>query len=159
VKETSVSLQFHGYKLTFSQRPDAEDVAFLVWEGAIVLANYLEQYEFISNKRCIELGSGTGLLGICAALLGADVVVTDLEKVVSFMEENVARNCSSDCKIRVTAHTWGTQVSELNPPYDLIIASDVVYALHIAIDKCSCTTDTMKPSLHHLSNLSLVCQT
>ena len=54
------------------------DVGCVVWDAAIVLASYLETKDFgashgksqISGKRVLELGSGTGLVGLQAACLG-----------------------------------------------------------------------------------------
>lgn len=43
-----------------------------VWDGSIVLARYLEVYGatlgLTSASRCLELGSGTGLLGMWTLL-------------------------------------------------------------------------------------------
>eukprot|EP00698_Gefionella_okellyi_P025268 TRINITY_DN919_c0_g1_i2.p1 TRINITY_DN919_c0_g1~~TRINITY_DN919_c0_g1_i2.p1 ORF type:complete len:724 (-),score=160.69 TRINITY_DN919_c0_g1_i2:29-2200(-) len=127
VKDPAVRLKFHDRTIELKQKPEVEDVAFLVWEGAIVLSHYLEEHESISGKRCIELGSGTGLMGICVSFLGADVTITDLEHVVPLMQDNVNSNCTQTCKIRAMAHSWGSSVADLDPPYDVILCSDVIY--------------------------------
>jgi hypothetical protein len=45
-----------------------------VWDGAVVLSKYLEHLQkssgVIKGKRCVELGAGTGLVGIAVAALG-----------------------------------------------------------------------------------------
>lgn len=55
------------------------DVGCVVWDAAIVLAKYLETKYFHdpssglnvwSGKRVLELGSGTGLVGLMAATMG-----------------------------------------------------------------------------------------
>lgn len=55
------------------------DVGCVVWDAAIVLSKYLETKQFCnsrpgvstwSSKRMIELGAGTGVVGIMAASLG-----------------------------------------------------------------------------------------
>ena len=44
----------------------------------MVLAKMLEHNPaLVSGKRAVELGAGQGIVGIAAALLGADVMVTD----------------------------------------------------------------------------------
>lgn len=55
------------------------DVGCVVWDAAIVLSKYLETEQFCSvqsgistwfSKNIIELGAGTGLVGLVAATLG-----------------------------------------------------------------------------------------
>ncbi|MGH0173519.1 UNVERIFIED_CONTAM: hypothetical protein FKN15_010419 [Acipenser sinensis] len=77
------------------------DVGCVVWDAAIVLSKYLETEQFVEhstgvykwvNKRVLELGSGTGVVGLMAATLGACVTVTDLEDLQSLMEVNIKEN-------------------------------------------------------------------
>lgn len=55
------------------------DVGCVVWDAAIVLAKYLETKQFYdagsgvnvwANKNIVELGAGTGVVGLMAATLG-----------------------------------------------------------------------------------------
>ena len=51
------------------------DVGCVVWDAAMVLAKYLElghktESFDIKGKKIIELGAGTGIVGLCAAVLG-----------------------------------------------------------------------------------------
>lgn len=54
------------------------DVGCVVWDAALVLASYLETTDFsdgggestLSGKQAIELGAGTGIVGLQAASLG-----------------------------------------------------------------------------------------
>lgn len=55
------------------------DVGCVVWDAAIVLAKYLETKQFYdppsgvdvwSGSRVVELGAGTGVVGLMAATLG-----------------------------------------------------------------------------------------
>ncbi len=41
------------------------------------------------------MGSGTGVAGIAAAILGATVVLTDQNSVQFIMEDNASRCCSA----------------------------------------------------------------
>lgn len=54
-----------------------------VWDGALVLAYYLSKneklsYEYFKGKNVLQLGSGTGILGLVVALFEAkSVYLTD----------------------------------------------------------------------------------
>lgn len=66
----------------------------VVWEAGVVLAKYLEKEALTSAQQStrsvwsghhiLELGCGTGVAGLAAALLGAHVVVTDLQGTCCF---------------------------------------------------------------------------
>ncbi|CAL8272723.1 unnamed protein product [Merluccius merluccius] len=77
------------------------DVGCVVWDAAIVLAKYLETRGFHdpasgvntwANKHVLELGAGTGVVGLMAAALGAHVTVTDLEDLQTLLEVNIQEN-------------------------------------------------------------------
>lgn len=87
------------------------------------------------RMKVLELGSGTGLVGIVAACLGAHVVLTDLPHVIPNAVHNIERNRS--CYLAaggLMEHQvlrWGVeedvkQLGDLSS-FDLIVASDVVY--------------------------------
>ncbi|XP_014025423.1 protein N-lysine methyltransferase METTL21D isoform X1 [Salmo salar] len=77
------------------------DVGCVVWDAAIVLSKYLETktlYDPCSgvnmwaSKNILELGAGTGVVGLMAASLGAQVTVTDLEDLQSLLQVNIQDN-------------------------------------------------------------------
>ena len=52
------------------------DVGLVVWDAAIVLAKFIDTGYFttefqLKNKNVLELGSGTGLVGLVAAIKGS----------------------------------------------------------------------------------------
>ncbi|KAL3131370.1 hypothetical protein ABBQ38_007685 [Trebouxia sp. C0009 RCD-2024] len=62
----------------------------VVWDAALVLLNYFcKDPTLVRGKQTIELGAGTGIVGLTAAILGARVVVTDLPKYLAGLERNV----------------------------------------------------------------------
>ncbi|RMX65115.1 hypothetical protein DD238_005574 [Peronospora effusa] len=107
------------------------------WDGSVVLAKYLEyqRRDDIAGKKIVELGAGTGLVGIAAALLGAqEVILSDLDYVIDNLANNVAEtmklaanaNRPVDCDVSTRVLNW------FNPPInlgdiDFILASDVVW--------------------------------
>ncbi|KAF4038680.1 Lysine methyltransferase [Phytophthora infestans] len=122
------------------------------WDGSVVLAKYLEyqRRSNIAGSRVIELGAGTGLVGISAALLEArQVILSDLSYVV----DNLAKNIAETMKLaentgRPITSDVSTQVLDwFNPPTDLgdidfLLASDVVWVEEL-IPPLVATFDTL----------------
>ncbi|CAH2327895.1 Hypothetical predicted protein [Pelobates cultripes] len=106
------------------------DVGCVVWDAAIVLAKYLESPEGPRMKEAsvLELGSGTGIVGIMAGSLGANVILTDLEELQDLMKMNIDRNAdliTGSCQAKVLK--WGEDVTEFMPPSNYILMADCIY--------------------------------
>ena len=75
----------------------AGSTGFFLWEGgrrmASQIGQLLRERGCLAGARVLELGAGTGLVGIAAARLGARVILTDLPAVVEgSIEGNVRLN-------------------------------------------------------------------
>lgn len=121
-----------------------------VWDCSPLLANYLicQRARWLSKPRqstVLELGAGCGLVGITGAILGANVVSTDMEDII---EETLTQNIAASQaiiassgkggKIKTEVLEWGrlakTKVQTLLPPESekqriLVVAADVLYNL------------------------------
>lgn len=99
-----------------------------IWPSSIALAEYLLRKD-IKDKKVLELGCGVGLVGISAALRGADVLMTDYdEDALWFVKQNIQKNFNqdkSDGEIIVATLDW--RAPKLTETYDLIIGSDLLY--------------------------------
>eukprot|EP01043_Picozoa_sp_COSAG02_P049932 COSAG02_NODE_5070_length_4671_cov_2.343613_3_plen_407_part_00 len=76
-------------------RSNAGGVGGELWDGAIVLARWLQLQLAVRGTGCavLELGAGTGLVGISAAALGgARVLLTDRGEVFEVTQLNAAKN-------------------------------------------------------------------
>lgn len=128
----------------------SQGLSFQLWPAASTFVKLLDSYNSSntdkfsktitnvvknSNRiRILELGSGTGIVGITASvLLGADVTVTDLPHVLPNLKFNVDVNSSVlvplGGEVHVAALSWGEvgEMEVIGREYDLIIGSDVVY--------------------------------
>ncbi|CAF4676250.1 unnamed protein product [Rotaria sp. Silwood1] len=59
------------------------------WESAICLAEYCYDHMFnqFKNKRIVEIGSGTGIVGLQLCALGGNVTLTDREEYLELIIE------------------------------------------------------------------------
>ena len=109
-----------------------------VWDASLVLGHYMahNSKDFL-NKKGVELGSGTGILGIYAAALGMRVTLTDYEDVLQLTRENILKNKASINKAGGSAFTatlqWENTTKEVIEEHslqdiDFILGSDLVCA-------------------------------
>ena len=90
--------------------------------------------ELVQSKLVLELGCGTGIVGITAACLGARAVLTDTEAVVQHAQQNVDRNasCINDGQGSATCAALDWEASLHKPlllrPYDVVVGADLIYA-------------------------------
>ncbi|KAJ6567171.1 putative methyltransferase-domain-containing protein [Mycena vulgaris] len=100
----------------------------VAWPAGEVLAQYLVKQgpNSLQGKNILELGSGTGLVGLVAAMLGGTVWLTDQAPLLSIMRGNVAINKLSPLCV-VAELNWGEPIPADIPRPDLILAADCVY--------------------------------
>lgn len=135
----------------------SQGLSFQLWPAATTLVTLLDHHcsnpassplspviaAFSSSTaplKVLELGSGTGLVGIAAAItLGANVTVTDLPHVIPNLQYNADANAEAVAagggNVEVAALRWGKEgdgdVEMIGKDFDLILASDVVYHDHL----------------------------
>lgn len=131
--------QLRSQGLSFQLWPAATTLVSLLDDSAAgPLSSTLAAFSDRERLRILELGSGTGLVGIAAAAaLGADVTVTDLPHVLLNLHFNVEVNAAvvgaTGGAVRVAALRWGEleDVELIGNDFDLVLASDVVYYDHL----------------------------
>eukprot|EP00930_Biecheleria_cincta_P009370 TRINITY_DN111105_c0_g1_i1.p1 TRINITY_DN111105_c0_g1~~TRINITY_DN111105_c0_g1_i1.p1 ORF type:complete len:217 (+),score=47.02 TRINITY_DN111105_c0_g1_i1:56-706(+) len=102
-----------------------------VWPGALAMAEWVADNPVIKNCKVVELGAGTGLVGLTASATGAaHVVLTDLPPALDALKANVAMNSKRHADIEVQQLCWGSQEDlEAVGTADVVLAADVVYDL------------------------------
>jgi predicted RNA methylase len=88
--------------MTFQQTPASQiqlgETGYVVWDGGVVMAKYLEHQAQrgrlqLKGTRCVDLGSGCGVVGcVAAALNPGGVVLTDRFNLLKLLKANVAAN-------------------------------------------------------------------
>ncbi|XP_008515119.2 protein N-lysine methyltransferase METTL21A isoform X1 [Equus przewalskii] len=128
-------------------------VAAVVWDAAVVLAAYLEMGAVeLRGRAAVELGAGTGLVGIVAALLGAHVTITDRKVALDFLKSNVQANLPPHIqpKAVVKELTWGQNLGSFSSgEFDLILGADIIYLEETF-------TDLLQTLEHLCSNHSVI---
>jgi len=117
------------------------DTGGRVWSSAAVLCGWLAEQPSLRGGSLLELGSGTGAVGIFAAALGAErVTLSDggSAALLALAEANAETNCgmwaNSDThpQVRVVRHNWGEPLAPEDAPalcgHSWIVGSDLTYA-------------------------------
>lgn len=142
-----IEVPVRGAVLSLQQDNGSFHVGTSVWPCSLVLVKFAERwapspggpttnnpYAQILNfklKRAVELGAGCGAAGMGLYLLGlTDVILTDISPVMPALKRNLKRNkpvLSKALKHSVLYWNNSNQIAALRPPYDVVLAADVVY--------------------------------
>ena len=127
-EETPVAFGPHR-SVTFAQLPDGP-LGGVVWPAArLWVANISASAKTWRGLRVLELGCGTGAVGLALAAAGARVTAGDGDAT---LVDLAARNAAA-ARLPLTAvhHKWGTgaedQLFAQHGPWDAVVACDVVY--------------------------------
>ena len=144
IKATTITFTHEALStdVTLSQTPEqcieeyaeADGTFGRFWPTSLALANYLcRNRELVAGKRVVELGAGSGAVGlVCAALGAASVTLTDVPEALPLTAKNAEQNPGLASAVRVAPCTWGDggHISALlreNGEYDLVLCCEVIY--------------------------------
>ena len=98
-----------------------------IWEGSIVLADYISGLDINRYRSFLEIGAGIGVVGIVAASFGHKVTITDYnEDALNFAYANAYKNLGHNTSnVEIKFLDW--KKPNINKKYDYIIGSDIVY--------------------------------
>ncbi|XP_016335624.1 protein-lysine methyltransferase METTL21B-like isoform X3 [Sinocyclocheilus anshuiensis] len=114
---TDNTYRVHGLNITIHQDYSASlGVAASVWDSALHLCQFFENESLdLSGTRIIELGGGTGLVGIVAARLERNIAVNT--PLSGWPSDGPA----------VSALAWGLDHSRFSSSWDFVLGADIVY--------------------------------
>ena len=109
------------------------------WGGGLALARHLLSHpEFVSNRTVLDLGSGSGLVGIAAAKSGArQVIVADIDRYAI-----VAAALNAEANSVTLSSLHGDLTAKAPPAVDLVLVGDLFYEADLArrvtafLDRC-----------------------
>ncbi|MBA0754455.1 hypothetical protein Gogos_020401 [Gossypium gossypioides] len=144
-----IQLQVRDSQLSIQQDNGSFHVGTSVWPCSLVLAKFVERwapssptpttdnpyYDLLDfhtrRRRAIELGTGCGAAGMAFHLLGLqDIILTDISPVMPALKHNLKRNkpvLGKNMKTSILYWNNKDQIRGVNPPFDVVIAADVVY--------------------------------
>lgn len=166
--DKTFTINLYGHDITIEQDPSSSiGHGASVWDASVVFSKYIEHNPSMyssttmSGKSVLELGSGTGLAGICLMILGAKVTFTDLPDVVTLFTNTNANRIYNQLKSKGSGYlrseifqpivkqldwTWNSDLQNQaisDPPYDIVLLTDCVFSKMLVPDliqtilKCS----------------------
>jgi predicted nicotinamide N-methyase len=129
----------------------------VIWPASYILVHYLlKNRDSLASEDVLEVGSGTGITGIVAALCSKSVVVTDYNDIVlELLDHNAKQNAISGTKCICKKLDWTRVESRETFPkhaYNVIIGSDVVYWYNMILP----LLETVDYLLSHASNARFI---
>ncbi|KAI8782624.1 protein N-lysine methyltransferase METTL21A [Biomphalaria glabrata] len=128
---TSRTFYLADEKFVIEQNWQGVGVAAVVWDSAVVLGEYLQDHRhLIQGKKVLELGAGTGLAGMVAAALGADVIVTERESAMPHLTSTVLANSPNrkHWKIKASVLDWTQPIHyKTYSDVDVVLGADIIY--------------------------------
>lgn len=113
------------------------DLGLHIWPGTHVMAWLLLQLEgrsALAGKSCLDVGCGSGFVGLLASLAGCqETVLSDCEeKALSLASFNLEANPDVVARdghtVRVAELAWGSKpVDETEGVFDVVLLSEVLY--------------------------------
>ncbi|MBA2848133.1 methyltransferase [Thermosulfuriphilus ammonigenes] len=101
-----------------------------IWEGAVVLADFMASVEANPPRKILEIGAGLGVAGLFAAAVGHQVTITDgEEEPLDFVKITAAVN---NLEVDVLQMDWASPQDV--GIFDMIIGAEVVYSSRIYED-------------------------
>ncbi|KAK1257892.1 hypothetical protein QJS04_geneDACA017383 [Acorus gramineus] len=105
-----------------------------LWESSLYLSEWLTTQTHLTlvGKTVVELGAGTGLPGLTAAMIGSKrVILTDVEPLLPGLRKNVESNGLGD-RVEVRELVWGLEGNDcveglIKREIHLVLMSDVFY--------------------------------
>jgi len=137
VNTTDASLNFvfsnHVIQIQEDWSGEGSGLAGMQWLGGVTLARYFDDARHFpagsfNGKRVVEVGAGIGLTSILLTLLGAEVVMTDMDVSKAMPNVNAMVDSSARARLTVAEMDWfAPQVERFQRPVDVIVAGDCCY--------------------------------
>jgi predicted nicotinamide N-methyase len=123
---------FHQSILLNEPALTSDSLGLKTWGSSLVLSQLIvDEHERLIFGPVLELGAGTGLVGITIGLLGYSVTLTDLPEILPNLEKNVSLNGlenNVDCHVLdwTDPSSFVSEKGEVR--YNTIVVADPIYS-------------------------------
>lgn len=109
----------------------SDNLGLKTWGSSLMLSERLSKDPSLLKEPILELGAGTGLVGITCLKLGfKDTLLTDLPEIVPNMIKNIGlNNLEGELEVLDWSDCTSFQLSHPSAKFDTIILSDPVYSM------------------------------
>ncbi len=129
-----------------------------IWEAAIALAAHLSEQKPDTDRTVIELGAGTGVVGLFLAASGHNVTLTDFnDNALKLIKKNIDYNDIGSASVQKL--DW----HRFDPPgrYDIVCGAELVYRQQDIRPALEAVSSVVKPDgtvylAHDIKRLSMV---
>ena len=147
--QTYDDYKYANYPYIYFEFPEINDLKIVLtqdfrlnkggtfWDGSLLLAKYFLATTKIGSSEennkinILELGAGTSLPGMLAALLDYNVILTDLGLLMKFIEKNISLNFpeKNSKTIKLQKLEWANQddMKTIKGSFDFIFGSEIIY--------------------------------
>jgi predicted nicotinamide N-methyase len=123
---------FHQSILLNEPALTSDSLGLKTWGSSLVLSELIvEEHESLIFGPVLELGAGTGLVGITIGLLGYSVTLTDLPEILPNLEKNVSLNgleSNVDCHVLDWTDPSSFVSEKREVRYNTIVVADPIYS-------------------------------
>jgi predicted nicotinamide N-methyase len=160
---THVEFGVGGHDLTIQQDPAVVGTGGCVWETSYLMAQWLRpqlaaRQAARGRQRLLEVGAGCGLLGIAAAHMGCEVLLTEQASAMANLRANVEANPPPGSGVgggtaRALELSWTSAAdvaaAAASGPWDVLTGTDVVYKAELvapllgALRRCATPTSVV----------------
>jgi len=111
----------------------------IIWSASTILLETIWNMsgKNLKNKRIVELGTGTGVVGLHLTNVGADVILTDQESIINgeILRRNVAMNNKKN-RVKLKVLNWleceDFNLDDCCRDIDMVVASDCYFFSYLA---------------------------
>ncbi|KAI5960188.1 rrg1 [Candida pseudojiufengensis] len=121
-----------GYKFIRLKEPSMtnDNLGLKTWGSSLILSQRLLNYSELipTGKKILELGSGTGLVGIILNLLNYKTYLTDLPEILSNLKTNIEINNLVDIECHALDWSKPDDSTLFGTKFEIIVVSDPIYS-------------------------------